>query len=62
MDVNFLGLIGSIVRLILVFKFNLKKQQEASDKNFEKEESKDIMAGSIAIIILIIWGVLAYII
>ncbi|MBP1167678.1 MULTISPECIES: hypothetical protein [unclassified Chryseobacterium] len=37
MDVNFLGLIGNVIRLIFIFKLNYKQQQEASQKDFEKE-------------------------
>jgi len=62
MDINFLGLLGNIIRLIIVFRFSLKKQQEASEKSFEKEEKKDVVVGSIAMIIFIIWGVWAYVI
>lgn len=62
MDINFVGLIGSIIRLIIVFKFDLKKQKEASVNNFEKEEKKDIIVGSIIIIVIITWGVLTYVI
>lgn len=60
MDINFLGLIGSLVRLLFVYKLNSKKQIEASKNNFEKEEKKDILTGSIFIIVLIIWGILTY--
>lgn len=60
MDVNFFGLIGSLIRLLFVYKLNYKKQTEASKNNFEKEEKKDILVGFIVIIIFIIWGVLAY--
>lgn len=60
MDINFVGLIGSLVRLIIVFKFDFKRQKEASVKNFGEEETKDIKVGSIAIIIFIIWGVITY--
>ncbi|WP_312769919.1 hypothetical protein [Epilithonimonas sp.] len=56
MDINFLGLIGSFMRLIFVFKFNYKKQNEESAKNFEKEEKKDILIGSITMIIIIVIG------
>jgi len=62
MDINFLGLIGSLIRLIFVFKFNIKKQNEASEKNFEKEENKDIKVGAITLILFIIWGVLTYVV
>jgi heme/copper-type cytochrome/quinol oxidase subunit 2 len=60
MDINFIGLIGSIIRLIIVFKFNFKKQQEAFEQKLEKEEAKDIVAGGITIIIFVSWGVLTY--
>ncbi|MDR4952491.1 hypothetical protein REB14_09930 [Chryseobacterium sp. ES2] len=60
MDVNFLGLIGNIIRLIFIFKLNYKKQQEASEKDFEKEEKKDITVGSVAIVFIIITGVLVF--
>ncbi len=60
MDINFLGLIGSLIRLLFVFKLNYKKQQQASEKNFEKEETKDIKVGLITLVILIIGGVVAY--
>jgi hypothetical protein len=58
MDINFLGLIGSLIRLIFVFKFNYKKQKEASIKNFVKEEKKDILVGSIIVAMIIIVGLL----
>lgn len=60
MDINFLVLIGNIIRLIFVFRFNLKKQQEESEKNLKKEENKDLLVGFIAIVVFTIWGVLAY--
>ncbi|WP_454047148.1 hypothetical protein [Chryseobacterium sp. Marseille-Q8038] len=60
MDVNFLGLIGNLIRLIFIFKLNYKKQQEASQKDFEKEEKKDITVGSVAIVFIIITGVLLF--
>ncbi|AZA56579.1 hypothetical protein [Chryseobacterium shandongense] len=60
MDVNFLGLIGSLIRLIFVYRLNKNKQTEASRNNFEKEEKKDILVGSIVILLFIIWGVLNY--
>ncbi|WP_079242836.1 hypothetical protein [Chryseobacterium indologenes] len=56
MDVNFLGLIGNVIRLIFIFKLNYKKQQEASQKDFEKEEKKDITVGFVAIVFIIIIG------
>ncbi|SHG67188.1 hypothetical protein [Chryseobacterium vrystaatense] len=62
MDVNFLVLIGNLIRLSFVFRFNLKKQQEASEKNFKKEENKDLLVGCIAIVVFTIWGVLTYVI
>ncbi|MEJ5050041.1 hypothetical protein WH221_09375 [Chryseobacterium culicis] len=60
MDVNFLGLIGNVIRLIFIFKLNYKQQQEASEKDFEKEEKKDITVGSVAIVFIIITGVLVF--
>lgn len=57
MDINFMGLIGSLIRLIFVFKFNFKKQTEVSNKNFEKEEKKDIIVGSIFIITFVAIGI-----
>ncbi len=60
MDINFLGLIGSLIRLIFVFKFDVKKQQNASKLNFEKEENRDILAGIVVIIIIIAIGLLAF--
>jgi hypothetical protein len=60
MDINFIGLIGRIIRLIIVFKFNFKKQQEVFEQKFEKEEAKDIVAGAITIITFVTWGVLTY--
>ncbi|WP_404984655.1 hypothetical protein ACI513_14310 [Chryseobacterium sp. M5] len=62
MDINFLGLIGSLIRLIFVFKLNYKMQNEVSKNNFEKEEKKNILVGSIATILFILWGVLTYVI
>jgi hypothetical protein len=62
MDINFLGLIGSLIRLIFVFKLSYKKQNEASENNFEKEENKNIVVGSVTMVAFIIWGVLAYVI
>lgn len=62
MDVNFLGLIGSLIRLIFVFRLNYRKQTEASENNFEKEETKDILVGTIAMIVFVIWGILTYVI
>lgn len=55
-----LGLIGSLIRLLFVYKLNFKKQTEASENNFGKEESKDILVGSIVMLIFVIWGVLTY--
>lgn len=60
MDVNLIGLIGNIVRLIFVFQFSFKKQNTASEKSFETEEKKDIIAGSIVIVLIIILGLLTY--
>jgi heme/copper-type cytochrome/quinol oxidase subunit 2 len=56
MDINLLGLIGSLIRLIFIYKFNYKKQNEESAKNFEKEEKKDILIGSITMIAIIVVG------
>lgn len=60
MDINFLGLIGSLIRLIFVFHFNLKKQNEASINNFEREKKKDILIGSLTIILVIAIGLLIF--
>lgn len=60
LDINMIALVGSIIRLIFVYKFSIKKQDLAHQKNFSKEEKKDIIAGSIFIIAFIIWGVLTY--
>ncbi|MDO3426019.1 hypothetical protein QWT87_14050 [Chryseobacterium sp. APV1] len=60
MDINFLGLLGSLIRFIFVFKLNFKNQQQASEKNFEKEESKDVKVGFITVIIFVICGLLIY--
>ncbi|MCD1116679.1 hypothetical protein [Chryseobacterium turcicum] len=62
MDVNFLGLIGSLIRLSFVYKFNFNKQREASNQNFEKEEKRDVLIGLIAVIIFLTCGVLAYVV
>ncbi|MDR2236209.1 MAG: hypothetical protein LBE92_08805 [Chryseobacterium sp.] len=62
MDINFLGLIGSLIRLLFVYRLNYKKQTEASENNFEKEEKKDVLVGSIVVVIFIIWGISAYVI
>jgi hypothetical protein len=62
MDINFLGLIGSLTRLLFVYRLNYKKQTEASENNFEKEEKKDVLVGSIVVVIFIIWGISAYVI
>lgn len=60
MDINFIGLIGSLMRLVFVFKLDIKKQQNASKLNFEKEENKDLVAGIFLIIIFVILGLLVF--
>ncbi|KXH79540.1 hypothetical protein [Chryseobacterium kwangjuense] len=62
LDINMIALVGSIVRLIFIYKFSIKKQDLAHQIDFDKEEKKDILTGSIVIIAFIIWGILAYVI
>lgn len=62
LDINMIAFVGSIIRLIFIYKFSMKKQDLAHQMNSDKEEKKDILTGSIFIIAFIIWGVLTYVI
>lgn len=60
LDINMIALVGSIIRLIFIYKCSIKKQNLVHQVDFDKEEKKDILTGSVVIIIFIIWGVLTY--
>ncbi|MFY1047885.1 hypothetical protein [Chryseobacterium sp. GP-SGM7] len=60
LDINMIALVGSIIRLIFIYKFSIKKQDLAHQIDFDKEEKKDILTGFIATILFILWGVLTY--
>ena len=62
LDINMIAFVGSIIRLVFIYKFSMKKQDLANQMNSDKEEKKDILTGSIFIIAFIIWGVLTYVI
>lgn len=47
------------MRLVFVFKLEIKKQQNASKLSFEKQENKDF-AGIFLIIIVVILGLLVF--
>lgn len=57
-----IAFVGSIMRLVFIYKFSMNKQDLANQMNSDKEEKKDILTGSIFIIAFIIWGVLTYVI
>ncbi len=60
LDINMIALVGNIIRFIFIYKFSIKKQDLAYEIDFDKEEKKDILTGSIFIIAFIIWGILTY--
>ncbi|KQM41782.1 hypothetical protein [Chryseobacterium sp. Leaf201] len=60
LDINMIALAGNIIRFIFIYKFSIKKQDLAYEIDFDKEEKKDILTGSIFIITFIIWGILTY--
>lgn len=60
LDINMIALIGNIIRFIFIYKFSIKRQDLAYEIDFDKEEKKDILTGSIFIIAFIIWGILTY--
>lgn len=60
LDINMIALVGNIIRFIFIYKFSIKKQDLAYEIDFDKEEKKDILTGSIFIITFIIWGILTY--
>jgi|GEM_PF-1777064 len=60
LDINMIALVGNIIRFIFIYKFSIKKQDLAYEIDFDKEEKKDILTGSIFIIAFIIWGIITY--
>lgn len=60
LDINMIALVGNIIRFIFIYKFSIKKQDLAYEIDFDKEEKKDILTGSIFIIAFIIWRIITY--
>jgi len=52
--------IGFIIRLIFIYKFNLKKMNNAHKISENNETGKDFKVGLMTVLILIGWGVFGY--
>ena len=56
--------IGYVVRLIFVYKFNIKKMREISKKSKDIEDAKNIKVGGVFVIsscvLLVVYGIFKY--
>lgn len=52
--------IGSIIRLIFIYKFNISKMNLVHKNNKEKEDQNDFYVGLFFILLIILFGFIAY--